>query len=108
VPGYGRPGGWIFNLMPLIDENVAALGSVPASNQLSLVQLMQSPLPVFNCPSRRSSELYPLQLPFDLLNVHDPPDEVAKSDYAINGGHIPVDVGPGPSSRDPADLAAYF
>ena len=44
---------------------------------------------MFNCPSRRSSTLYPNAHPsgYTLINV-DRVSPVAKSDYAANGGHM--------------------
>ncbi len=47
-----------------------------------MVTLMESPIDVFQCPSRRLPRTYPYTGP-ELKNAK-PPKDVAKSDYAIN------------------------
>ncbi len=86
--GYGtkQPGGWIYNILVGIEQtNLRNLGrgtSGPAKRE-ALSQLMQTPLEIFNCPSRRLPRLYPYTGPSALQNAN-PPERVAKSDYAIN------------------------
>jgi prepilin-type processing-associated H-X9-DG protein len=49
-----------------------------------MVTLMQSPVPVFYCPSRRLARLYPYT-GGELKNFgKKPPEQVAKTDYAIS------------------------
>jgi len=86
--GYGtkQPGGWIYNILAHIEQqNLRDLGSSmpdPEKRQ-ALGQLMKNPIEVFNCPSRRLSRPYPYTGPSTLQNA-DPPELVAKSDYAIS------------------------
>ena len=86
--GYGtkQPGGWIYNILSYIEQqNLRDLGRglKGAEKRQALGQLMQTPIEVFNCPSRRLSRPYPYSGPSILKNA-DPPELVAKSDYAIN------------------------
>jgi len=86
--GYGtkQPGGWIYNILAYIEQqNLRDLGKgLPDSDKrLALGQLMEKPLDIFNCPSRRLPRLYPYTGPSTLQNA-DPPEKVAKSDYAIS------------------------
>jgi prepilin-type N-terminal cleavage/methylation domain-containing protein/prepilin-type processing-associated H-X9-DG protein len=85
--GYGvkQPGGWIYNILSYIDENsVRQLGRglSSAAKKEALVPLMQRPIEVLYCPSRRLARLYPYS-GGELKNA-TPPEKVAKSDYAIN------------------------
>ena len=86
--GYGpkQPGGWIYNVLAFVEQgNLRQLGSGLEEEEklLALSQLMESPVEIFNCPSRRLARLYPYQGPTTLENAI-PPKKVAKSDYAIN------------------------
>lgn len=86
--GFGtkQPGGWIYNVLPFIEQQPLrdlGLGQSGKSLEESLGQLMQNPVEVLNCPSRRSSETYPYKGPTTLSNA-TPPEMVAKSDYAIS------------------------
>ncbi len=82
-----QPGGWIYNILPDIEEGaIRAMGKgLPDSaKRTAAAQMLQIPIAVLNCPSRRSSILYPYTGTKPLKNV-DPPDSVAKGDYAVNG-----------------------
>lgn len=86
--GFGpkQPGGWIYNILPFIEqEHLRQLGSglKGVEKQKALAQLMQMPLEIFNCPSRRLARIYPYVGLRPLKNAL-PPEEVAKSDYAIS------------------------
>ncbi len=85
--GYGpkQSGGWIYNILPYIEEdNLRQLGRglKGQPREQALTTLMQSPIEVFYCPSRRLPRLYPYTGP-ELKNAK-PPKEVAKTDYAIS------------------------
>jgi prepilin-type N-terminal cleavage/methylation domain-containing protein/prepilin-type processing-associated H-X9-DG protein len=87
--GYGpkQPGGWIYNVLSYIEQdNLRQLGRglKEAAREDALVQLMQSPIEVFHCPSRRLPRLYPYT-GGELKNfAPKPPDKVAKTDYTIS------------------------
>ncbi len=90
-PRYGQAGGWIFQLLPYLEQlelHDLALVPNPASGVTgNKVRLLVTPVPVFNCPSRTMSErVQQNRLPGFYLNLAMPPDKVASSDYAVNGG----------------------
>ena len=86
--GYGnkQPGGWIYNILSYIEEeNLRQIGS-GANGQAkreAMVKLLEAPIEILHCPSRRGPRLFPYSGPSTLQNV-DPPAKVAKNDYAIN------------------------
>ena len=104
--GYGRsqPGGWLYSILPYLDQerlhnynhmanNSAAYND--ANTQQSVKDMIESPLKICNCPSRRRSQTYPLRTKPTYLYGGDTgarsisPDStmVAKCDYAANGGN---------------------
>jgi prepilin-type processing-associated H-X9-DG protein len=121
--GVKQPGGWSFNILPYMEESsvrdlVQGLdSSTPTEYEAKMLQIVQTPIPVFNCPSRREPRLY-------LFDVEDKPVkqwlaenlrscrsgscQVARTDYAGNGGSIYLEVDAG--NVGPADLgdAATF
>lgn len=85
--GYGtkQPGGWIYNILSYIEEdNLRQLGRglKGQAKEAALEQLMESPINVFYCPSRRLARLYPYT--GSSLKNAKAPERVAKSDYAIS------------------------
>src|SRR3990172_9150578 len=68
--GFGKdqPGGWFYNILPFCEES-AALHDLAADGQpndltrvqrVGSAQVIQSPLAIVNCPTRRRNALYPL------------------------------------------------
>jgi prepilin-type N-terminal cleavage/methylation domain-containing protein/prepilin-type processing-associated H-X9-DG protein len=85
--GYGakQPGGWIYNILSYIEEdNLRQLGRGLTGPQKSqaLTTLMQTPVEVFYCPSRRLPRTYPYTA--GPLKNATAPELVAKTDYAIS------------------------
>jgi prepilin-type N-terminal cleavage/methylation domain-containing protein/prepilin-type processing-associated H-X9-DG protein len=90
--GMAQPGGWMFNLLPYVEqENLYNLqtGKTGAAKLSAAKQMAQTPLPIFNCPTRRRTKLYPIGIleaherqPFNSASF----DTGAHSDYAANGG----------------------
>lgn len=110
-PQWGQPGGWVFLLLPYLEQSVVAdlaIGIDPAQREANLSRLLQTPQPGFVCPSRRGSELSASTTNFALANLSDFVPDVAKSDYAINGGDTILSAGPGPDSLSTADINAYL
>ncbi|HEX3999841.1 MAG TPA: DUF1559 domain-containing protein [Pirellulales bacterium] len=98
-PQYGsgitQPGGWIFNVLPFIDQqNLHDLqrGQTGAALATAAGQMLSTPLAVLNCPSRRALQTYPTWLTagdnFCSPNFGSstPPSAVAKTDYGCNAG----------------------
>jgi prepilin-type processing-associated H-X9-DG protein len=69
--------------------------------------MVQVPLELFYCPSRRQVEAYPFVSKTDFVNIDRPP-VVARCDYAANAGdQEPGLYGPGPASLAEGDSPAY-
>ena len=94
--GFGKkqPGGWLHNILPFIEQDnvytadVAKTGSDKVAAQQAK---LASPIPMINCPSRRSG-LFPYSETWSLKEAGLPP-LVSRSDYAGNGGDVLVSPG---------------
>lgn len=90
----GQPGSWTFSLLPFVEQgNLHGLGGYQqgaAEREAGIRQRTSTPVPVYNCPSRRGGELFrfdpecpscpqPIGLDHPLLKT-------ARSDYAVNAG----------------------
>src|SRR4051812_12404119 len=99
--GYGpdQPGSWIYNILAFTEEaNVRNLGkglaTTNAAFQSASTTLHQTPITIFNCPSRRPARIYPSPWgPPGNQPIREQPwladiarTGVAKSDYAANSG----------------------
>jgi prepilin-type N-terminal cleavage/methylation domain-containing protein len=99
--GAGQPGGWIFAVLPHVEQDnlyKLGFGQTGAALPAALAQMNGTPVPMFNCPSRRAAVPYP--------TAHQPYNAnyaalVAKTDYAANGGD-----GPAPGSGYPGQLGS--
>lgn len=107
--GVHQPGGWVYNILPFVEQaNLHGMGGSDPGNTDHLTQnsrRLQTAVSVFNCPSRRGQETY--------LNVREyfhtnPLDMVARSDYAINGGHRVFLHGEGPDSLAEEKIFAWL
>ncbi|MDO5112927.1 MAG: DUF1559 domain-containing protein [Planctomycetia bacterium] len=111
---WGQPGGWYFALLPALEQN--ALFQLPADGQLpespsdtqrkNALTVMETPVSVFNCPSRRPPQLVGIY-PYSMYNSESQPKMAMKGDYAANHGAynsgtgVPDPIG-GPSTSDAA------
>jgi prepilin-type N-terminal cleavage/methylation domain-containing protein len=114
--GFGKdqPGGWAYNLMPFFEQQALhELGKDGNKNTASREQrvgaatVVQQPLAMITCPSRRPSEgTFPLGNSatgsVGLINAITPP-VAGRSDYAINSGHAYNEFSAGPQSYDQAE-----
>ena len=87
--GFGekQPGGWVYNVLSYLEEQTtrdigAGLSAIEKKKQLGLVKAQV--IPIFHCPSRRASQVYPSKGGSFHNSIE--PDLVAKSDYAANEG----------------------
>jgi prepilin-type N-terminal cleavage/methylation domain-containing protein len=97
--GIRQPGGWAFNVLPFMEQaTLRDLGSgltdAEAKGEAAVARL-QTPLPLFTCPTRRGATLWPLDAgkntrPLNVVavpaDVVRRPDKVARGDYAANMG----------------------
>ena len=109
--GPEQPGGWIYNVLPYLEqENLADLGKGMSPDDKSgvLPSLMCTPLPVLRCPTRATAQLLPSRPTVVPHNAQWPPgDNLAKNDYAVNGGDYYIRPGPGPSTLEQGDSPGY-
>lgn len=115
-PKYGQPGGWIYQLLPYLEyESTYALPRLAAANrnetELGIHRLLATLVTQFHCPSRPISRVIPFnksRIPH-LANLVAPPNSVALTDYAANGGtRGVVDVSAdGPFSSDLQEIDGF-
>jgi prepilin-type N-terminal cleavage/methylation domain-containing protein len=91
--GWKQPGGWIYNILPYIEQQAIydlPRGKTGADRDQAYLQMVQTPIAGFNCPSRRSPTTYPFVgtgHPIGSLNDDSIKlTKVARSDYAANAG----------------------
>ncbi len=94
--GVKQPGGWVYNLLPYIEQRpLHDLYDAPVS-ATSLRLVVETPLAMLNCPSRRSSMAYAAGpagwQPYWTGTL----TECARNDYAMNAGTTIIDAA-GPS-----------
>ncbi|MEZ6072915.1 MAG: DUF1559 domain-containing protein [Pirellulales bacterium] len=86
--GYGKsqPGSWIYNSLDFMEQGAVrriGAGLTGTAKKNALGQLSGTPIPVFNCPSRRASIAYPPnETCTNALNAV----VLAHADYAGNAG----------------------
>jgi Protein of unknown function (DUF1559) len=97
VPGRGfgpsQPGGPFYSLLGYLERNdLAELGkeSPQGQREAAVAKLLQTPIAVLNCPSRRRPDAYPIYYDYartplgaTLVNF------AARADYAMNAGDQP-------------------
>lgn len=98
--GESQPGGWLYNILPFVEQ--AALYELPTdgapdtltTQQLTAgLQLAETPVSIFYCPSRREAIAYPKdsdgsRVAFNALKSQN--FLLARSDYAANWGDNPI------------------
>ena len=91
-----QPGGWMYNLLPYMEQQALHDLQLGKSGQARLdaaTQMIQTPLAVLYCPSRRPAILYANTLAWSSTYTStNPVDKVAKSDYAGNSGDLYCDA----------------
>ena len=104
--GYGKaqPGGWAYDVLSYMEQtDIRNLGSGLADGQKGAAMLVAvtTPIPAFNCPTRREARAYPLVRNGDLGNnlreCKVGSCSVARSDYQVNSGNIAAGETGGPS-----------
>jgi len=102
--GRRQTGGWVYNILPYVEQQ--ALWELPGDGNPDVVtpeqfarakQLVMTPVPLMNCPTRRSPILYPDAGGLWAYNM-DRPRSGARSDYAACWGTANDGVGSGATS----------
>jgi prepilin-type N-terminal cleavage/methylation domain-containing protein len=79
-----QPGGWHYNILPYME--MASLHDMGQNgNRAAGKQRVETPVPMFICPTRRRAIAYPYTHGSPYVNV-DRPSMIGRSDYAACGG----------------------
>ncbi len=112
-PKEQQPGGWAYTILPFLEESsvhkLAADGKpnlITPTQRVGALKSTQSVISVYNCPTRRQAQLYPLGQPSgpngnqQAHNADGPIGTtlVNKLDYAANAGETFIAWGSGPGS----------
>ena len=88
-----QPGGWIYQLLPYIEEQAIydlvddGDPAITATQKQQALVLQASPVAMLNCPTRRSAIAFPYNLAANWTPVNSNRMEVvARSDYAASSG----------------------
>jgi prepilin-type N-terminal cleavage/methylation domain-containing protein/prepilin-type processing-associated H-X9-DG protein len=95
----GRSGTWIRDILPFLEETpmVAAYNALRHSQVVDgSLWLLELPIEVMNCASRRPAVAHPSSKWIRFVNLK----RVARADYAINGGELIGPVLPGKAGHE--------
>jgi prepilin-type N-terminal cleavage/methylation domain-containing protein/prepilin-type processing-associated H-X9-DG protein len=102
--GKDQPGGWAYNILPYIDQQVlhdlGASATTDGDRKNAAITMASTPMPLFNCPTRRAGELFPSTRTEgyygNYAGIVQPP-YLARTDYAAcagSDGNDQIDQGP--------------
>ncbi|MDB5347804.1 MAG: xcpT 19 [Schlesneria sp.] len=104
--GLKQPGGWIYQILPLIERNdlrQIGAGLPDTDRRIALGDLNQQNIPLLRCPTRPAPDL---STGFGYINA-ETRKTIARTDYATNAGDFYyVDPG-GPSSLQEGDDKSF-
>ena len=89
--GLQQPGGWVFTILPYVEqENLFLLGSglSGTQEQTALAQMIQTPLALQNCPTRRPLQTWTIQSGLNQPYGSAVISTAARGDYGANAGYI--------------------
>jgi prepilin-type N-terminal cleavage/methylation domain-containing protein len=100
-----QPGGWVYNILPFIEMKSLhdqgkglKYGGTPDKKD-AIRGVYETPIAMFNCPTRRPAILYVWTLPADQnAEQYGVPKGAGRSDYAINSGTGYNQLGFGPKT----------
>lgn len=111
---HDEPGGWIFQLLPYVEEqglHDMGDGLKGARLHAALAQRAGTPVTIFNCPSRRTGGPYPCPGGKGSDFRETGPVKIylhARADYAANAGSVEqLDLGDGPPDLAQGDDPNY-
>ena len=108
-----QPGGWLYNLLPFMEQqalhDLGTSGS-GVSIEDANARRIATPLSAANCPTRRPSQLYTFAEVFftQFRLTSGTTSQVARSDYAINGGDYLAWHGPFPADLPSGDSSTSW
>lgn len=102
--GQSQPGGWLYSLLPYVEQD--ALFKL-SSTGAGAIQMIATPVPMFNCASRRPGGPYAGSHAY-YNHGGFTASSSARTDYAANCGDQPADeIYSGPSSLAQGDSGGY-
>ena len=110
--GLSQPGGWAYNAMPFLEEAAVhdlGAGMIQGSTEKleATRDMLEIPLDVFNCPSRRPAGVYPYTEDNGQVQNSAPLTVRGSIDYGACAGSNEVEWIPGPDSYNQADDPNY-
>jgi type II secretory pathway pseudopilin PulG len=102
-----QPGGWAYNVLSFIEEqNIRDAGrgiTNPATKQAAMAAAVSTPIPAFNCPTRRAAIAFPFvhstgNLANNLTGITSGNSVVARTDYQVNSGNSNFGDSSGPNT----------
>lgn len=108
--GKQQPGGWIYCLLPYMEEaSLAEIGGGldPRGKAESLAQLTSMPISTLICPTRGADQPSPCR-PAVVPHNAAWKSLVAKTDYAVNEGDYWMNPGGGPPTLASGDSPSYL
>ncbi|MDO4569875.1 MAG: DUF1559 domain-containing protein [Planctomycetia bacterium] len=88
--GCSQPGAWTYSILPFVEQEALYMKcadgdkeNISATQKSNCLTVAQTPLPLFNCPSRRTAKNYTISTSVQNCNGLS---TGAKSDYAGNWG----------------------
>lgn len=110
--GKRQPGGWVYSSLSYLEHTeLHQLGSdlLGAAADAAYSVRLTTPISTYVCPTRRSSTVWPLGSSHaGAFRPYGHASEVAKCDYAINGGVVTVASFSGPADLAIGDSETYW
>src|SRR5689334_17303432 len=91
--GKNQPASWVYNMLPFVEQDaIYKLGtdaSTDNQRRAAVIQVFQTVVPIYNCPTRRTGGPFPNGNNYDYFGnftntIH--PKDMARTDYAANCG----------------------
>jgi prepilin-type N-terminal cleavage/methylation domain-containing protein/prepilin-type processing-associated H-X9-DG protein len=118
--GPEQPGNWLYNLLPYLEQGrLRTLGAGEPAGlfEQSMARLLETPVVVFNCPSRRRGGPFPVQAAYSNYKSGIGPGgatalivatAAARADYAANAGSQGFnEIFAGPATLKQGDHPAF-
>ena len=102
-----QPSGWHYNILPYLEQDTLhqlGAGLSGSAKEAAIRRRLETPVSMFNCPSRRRSIAYPFPHGTNYHNAQRP-SVIGRSDYAASGGDMgnPTGSWSGPGSLSAGD-----
>jgi prepilin-type processing-associated H-X9-DG protein len=114
--GAEQPGGWLYSVLPFTENGELrsrGVGGVSPQIEQAILQVLATPVSLFNCPSRRNGGPYPNNKGMILVGMGNGnttfvnPVQLARCDYGGNAGSQGFNQAAGPNSLLQAKSATF-